>query len=182
MTLIVSEEELDAIKESVGTTASLSAYSLILKSGRSGPFSCTKSAFDSAAFISVVKLKRSRDAPGERPMLVSTFQASSTYLRRFASASGAGSVATTSNPRARYCADQLAPITPVPTTAMRRTALFKAMICAPVVEDSKCFGVGNARKISLDHCDGALLRSIEMCRVDRARQICREHPIAPHIK
>jgi hypothetical protein len=32
--------------------------------------------------------------------------------------------------RARYCADQLAPIAPVPTTAMRRTALFKAMIFA----------------------------------------------------
>src|SRR3984893_5302030 len=128
MTLIVSEEELDAMRESVGVTASMSAYSLILKSGRSGPFSCTKSAFDSAAFMSVVKLRRSRDAPGERPMPVSTFQASSTYLRRFASALGAGSVATTSKPRARYCAAQLAPDAPVPTTAMRRTALFKAMI------------------------------------------------------
>src|SRR5262245_61178976 len=56
-------------------------------------------------------------------MVVSNGQASSTYLRRFASAFGAGSVATTSKPRARYCAAQLAPITPVPTIAIRRTGL-----------------------------------------------------------
>src|SRR5271169_1769295 len=39
------------------------------------------------------------------------------YFRRFASAFGAGSVATTLRPRARYRAAQLAPITPVPTIA-----------------------------------------------------------------
>src|SRR5215831_19153128 len=71
----------------------------------------------------VVKLKRSRDAPFERPMLVRSFHASSINLRRLDSAFGAGSVATTSNPRARYSAAQLAPMTPVPTTAMRRIGL-----------------------------------------------------------
>ena len=44
-------------------------------------------------------------------------QALSTYLRKLASAFGAGSVATTSKPRARYWAVQLAPMTPVPTMA-----------------------------------------------------------------
>src|SRR5262249_5176604 len=72
-----------------------------------------------------VKLSLSRDAPGERPISVSDGQASSTYFRRLASALGAGSVAITSNPRARYCAAQLAPITPVPTMAMRRIGLSK---------------------------------------------------------
>jgi len=42
---------------------------------------------------------------------------------QFASAVGSGSAAMTSNPRARYSAVQLAPITPVPTTATRRTGL-----------------------------------------------------------
>lgn len=76
-------------------------------------------AFDSAFFVLVVKLRRSRDAPGERPISVSAGHASSMYLRRFPFAFGAGSVAITSNPRARYCAAQLAPITPVPTMAIR---------------------------------------------------------------
>jgi hypothetical protein len=40
------------------------------------------------------------------------------YLRKLPSAFGAGSVAMTSNPRARYSAAQLAPMTPVPTMAM----------------------------------------------------------------
>src|SRR2546426_12625537 len=68
--------------------------------------------------MSVVKASRFRDAPADGPMLVSTFHASSTYLRKLASAFGAGSVATTSNPRARYWAAQLAPMTPVPTMAI----------------------------------------------------------------
>jgi hypothetical protein len=41
-------------------------------------------------------------------MVVRSFQASSMYLRKLASAFGAGSVATTSKPRARYWAAQLA--------------------------------------------------------------------------
>src|SRR6476469_8137340 len=61
-------------------------------------------------------------------MLVRSFQASSTYLRKLASSFGAGSVATTSNPRARYSAAQLAPMTPVPTMAMRRIGLLYDMI------------------------------------------------------
>src|SRR6266851_5609079 len=118
MTLGVIPEELDAISESGDVASSMSAYNLILKSGRSGPFSWTRSAFDRASFKLVVKLSRSRDAPGERPITVSSSHASSTYLRKLASAFGAGSVATTSNPRARYWAAQLAPITPVPTMAI----------------------------------------------------------------
>src|SRR5258705_4077268 len=125
MTLGVIPDELDAMIESGGVAASISANNLILKSGRSGPFSWTKSACDSASFMLVVKLRRSRDAPDERPISVSAGHASSTYLRRLASASGAGSVAITSKPRARYCAAQLAPITPVPTIAIRCIVLSK---------------------------------------------------------
>src|ERR1700741_1545517 len=125
ITLGVMPDELDAIIESTGVASSMSANSLILKSTRSGPFSCTKSACESASFIFDVKPSRSRDAPGDNPISVSVGQASSTYLRRFASAFGAGSVAITSNPRARYCAAQLAPITPVPTIAIRRIGLLK---------------------------------------------------------
>src|SRR5713101_9438429 len=50
------------------------------------------------------------------------------YRRRFASAFGAGSVATTLRPRARYRAAQLAPITPVPTIAMFRISRFFAIL------------------------------------------------------
>src|SRR6266852_7447316 len=123
ITLAVIPEELEAISESGGVAASISANNLILKSGRSGPFSWTKSACDSASFMLAVKLRRWRDAPGERPISVSAGHASSTYWRRLASAFGAGSVAITSNPRARYCAAQLAPMTPVPTIAIRRIGL-----------------------------------------------------------
>jgi hypothetical protein len=48
--------------------------------------------------------------------------------RRLASALGAGSIAITSKPRARNNVAQLAPITPVPTTAIRRIGLLKDMI------------------------------------------------------
>src|SRR5258707_2086773 len=128
MTVIVSPDELDAMIESGGVASSISANSLILKSGSSGPFSWTKSACARASFIVEVKTNRSRLAPGERPISVKAGHASSTYLRRFASAFGAGSVAITSNPRARYCAAQLAPMTPVPTIAMRLTGLSTAII------------------------------------------------------
>ena len=77
--------------------------------------------------MSGVKDRRSRDAPGERPMAASSSHASSTYWRSLASASGAGSVATTSKPRARYWAAQLAPMTPVPTMAIRWMGLSKVM-------------------------------------------------------
>jgi hypothetical protein len=45
-------------------------------------------------------------------------------LRKLASAFGAGSVAMTSKPLARYCAAQLAPIKPVPTIATFRICVF----------------------------------------------------------
>ena len=60
-------------------------------------------------------------------MTCRSFQAASINRRRFASAFGAGSVAMTLKPRARYKAAQLAPITPVPTIAMFRICLFFAM-------------------------------------------------------
>src|SRR3954453_15926213 len=101
MTLGVKPEELEAMIESGGLASPISANSLILKSGHSGPFSWKKSAFDSASFRTVVKLRRSRDAPDDRPMVVSAGQASSTYRRNLTSASGLGSVAITSKPRAR---------------------------------------------------------------------------------
>src|SRR6266567_3701935 len=143
ITLGVIPEELDAMIESGGVAASISTNNLILKSGRSGPFSWTKSACDSASFMLVVKLRRSRDAPEERPMSVSAGHASSTYLRRLASAFGAGSVAITSNPRARYCAAQLAPITPVPTIAIRCTGFFKLILVSP-----ECFALARLSRIT----------------------------------
>src|SRR5947207_7143678 len=167
ITLGVIPDELEAIIESGGVASSMSAKSFILKSGRSGPFSWTKSACDSASFMLVVKLRRSRDAPGERPISVSDGQASSMYWRRLASALGAGSVAITSNPRARYCAAQLAPMTPVPTIAMRRTGLLNdisALRCGD-------FGVGDAGEIALGLEQHPLLRPIESGGVDRPGKI-----------
>src|SRR5271169_4170816 len=67
-------------------------------------------------------------------MTVRSFHAASTYFRKFASAFGAGSVATTFNPRARYSAAQLAPITPVPTIATFRISLF-----FPIQSSLECF-------------------------------------------
>src|SRR5882724_4967620 len=137
-----------------------------------------RSAFDSASFISAVNVRRSRDAPLERPMLVRSGQASSTYLRKLASALGAGSVATTSNPRARYCAAQLAPMTPVPTIATRRTGLLNdisALHCGK-------FGIGDAGEIALGLEQHPLLRPIEPGRVDRPGKIGHEHPIVRHIE
>ena len=101
MTSIVMPEELEARIESGGVASSISANSLILKSGRSGAFSWTKSALASACAIFGSKVSRSREAPEDMPFLLSVVQASSTYFRRLASAFGAGSVATTSNPRDR---------------------------------------------------------------------------------
>src|SRR5258707_7423427 len=147
MTLGVIPDELEARSESTGVTSSMSAYSFILKSGRSGPFSWTRSACESASFILVVKLSRSRDAPLERPMFVRSGHASSTYLRKLVSAFGAGSVATTSNPRARYWAAQLALMTPVPTMATRRIGFSKDM------SDLRCrdVSVSDAGQVALSH-------------------------------
>src|SRR5438094_9004086 len=112
--------------------------------------------------MSGVKVRRSRAAPGERPMASSCPHASSTYLRRLASALGAGSVATTSKPRARYCAAQLAPMTPVPTIAMRRTGLLNDILALRYGK----FGVGNAGEVALGIEDVALARFVEIGGID----------------
>src|SRR5438552_13902027 len=162
ITLGVIPEELDAMIESGGVAASISTNNLILKSGRSGPFSWTKSACDSASFMLVVKLRRSRDAPEERPISVSAGHASSTYLRRLASAFGAGSVAMTSNPRARYCAAQLAPMTPVPTIAIRRIGLLYDILVFLRVD----FCVSDSGEISLRDEQRFLFRAVEFGGID----------------
>src|ERR1700730_1914700 len=128
MTLMVIPEELEAMMEFGGVASSTSANSLILKAGRSGPFSWTKSASESGPFKLAANVSRSRVASGVSPIAVSAGHAASMYSRNLASALGAGSLATTSNPQARYCAAQLAPITPVPTIAIRRVGLFGDMI------------------------------------------------------
>ncbi len=95
-------DELDARIAPGGAASSISANSLTLNSGRSGAFSWTKSASASARLMLGVKVSRSREASATTsPALASSDQASSTYLRRLDSALGAGSVATTSNPRER---------------------------------------------------------------------------------
>src|SRR5712692_3236311 len=174
ITLIVRLDELEAMIESGGVASSISANSLILKSGRSGPFSWTKSAWDRASFMLVVKLSRSREAPADRPMLVSKPHASSTYFRRLASAFGAGSVATTSSPRARYWAAQLAPMTPVPTMATRRIGFSKDM------SDLRCRDVGvcDASQVALSHEQHGRPRAVEPRRIDRTAQVGHEHPTA----
>src|SRR5258708_38914303 len=127
--------------------------------------------------MSAVNFSLSREASGDRPIVVSAGQASSTYLRRLASALGAGSVATTSNPRARYCAAQLAPMTPVPTIATRRTGLLNdisALRCGK-------FGVGNAGEIALGVEEVALVRSVEIGGIDRSGEVGDEHPVARNV-
>src|ERR1700730_17175555 len=171
-------EELDAMIESGGVASSMSANNLILKSFRSGPFSWTKSAFDKASCRLIVKLSRSRDAPRERPMEVSASQASSTYFRRLASAFGPGSVATTSNPRARYCAAQLAPMTPVPTTAIRLTGLLFDTLLLLL----RYFRERNAGEISLSKEQCQLFGPVEPGGIDRARQVGHEHSVAAQIE
>src|SRR5438128_12332915 len=162
ITLGVIPDELEAMMVSSGAASSIWANNFILKSGRSGPFSCTKSAFDNASFMSVVKVKRSRDAPLESPIFVRSFQASSTYLRRLASAFGPGSVTMTSNPRARYSAAQLAPMTPAPTMAMRRIGLLYDIVFFLCVD----FCVSNAGEISLRDEQWFLLCPVELGGID----------------
>jgi hypothetical protein len=67
ITLIVMPDELDAMSESDGVAASMSANSLILKSGRSGQFSWTKSTPERAFFMSCEKFSLLRDAVFESP-------------------------------------------------------------------------------------------------------------------
>src|SRR5258708_22981204 len=105
-------------------------------------------------------------------MVVRSFQASSMYLRKLASAFGAGSVATTSKPRARYSAAQLAPITPVPTMAIRRIGLLYDIVLLSVVIE---FHVSNACKVSLcgEHCSFA--GAIQLCAIDGTSEISDKH-------
>src|SRR5437016_579424 len=73
--LIVNPDELDAIIESAGVASSRSVNNFILKSGRSGPFSCTKSAPLTAFLMSLVNLRRPIDAFEESPSALSSGQA-----------------------------------------------------------------------------------------------------------
>src|SRR6266542_1072692 len=103
-------------------------------------------------------------------MFVRSFHASSIYLRRLASAFGPGSVAMTSNPRARYSAAQLAPMTPVPTIAIRRIGLLYDILIFLCVD----FCVSDAGTISLRDEQRFLFGAAEFRRIDRARQIGAE--------
>ena len=115
-------DELDASTTSGRAAASSTANSACLTSSRSGPFSWTKSASATASAGSAVNVSRSGEAPSTNPIRSSVGQCAATSARSRSSAPGAGSVATTWRPRARKCAAQLAPITPVETTATRSTA------------------------------------------------------------
>src|SRR6266446_10981480 len=105
-------------------------------------------------------------------MLVRSFQASSTYLRKLASAFGPGSVAMTLNPRARYSAAQLAPITPAPTIAMRRIGLLYDILVFLCVD----FCVSDSGEISLRDEQRFLFRAVEFGGINGAGQIGDEHP------
>jgi hypothetical protein len=95
MTLIMMPDELDAMITSGRVAPSISANSLILSSGRSGAFSCTKSASATAFRTSRVNLSRSGEASAESPSLVTVSHAAALKERRASSACGAGSLAVT---------------------------------------------------------------------------------------
>src|SRR5437016_7546621 len=104
-------------------------------------------------------------------MFVRSFHASSTYLRRLASAFGPGSVAMTSNPRARYSAAQLAPMTPVPTIAIRRIGLLYDILIFLCVD----FCVSDSGNISLRHEQRLLFRAVEFGGINGTGQISEKH-------
>src|SRR5438445_12696633 len=97
-------------------------------------------------------------------MFVRSFHASSIYLRRLASAFGPGSVVMTSNPRARYSAAQLAPMTPAPTIAMRRIGLLYDILIFLCVD----FSVSVAGVISLSEDQWFLLCPVELGGINGA--------------
>src|SRR6266513_3956082 len=111
-------------------------------------------------------------------MFVRSFHASSIYLRRLASAFGPGSVAMTSNPRARYSAAQLAPMTPVPTIAIRRISLLYDILLFLCVD----FCVSDSGEIPLRDEQRFLFRAVEFCGIDGPGQIGEKHPIAFEIE
>src|ERR1700726_3124974 len=133
LTPIGMPDELEARIVVSGVSASMSANNLILKSGLSGPFSWTRSTPSSASLNLVVNESRSFEAPADSPNCSRAGQALLTYSRRFSSAFGAGSVATTSRPCARNRAAQLAPMTPVPTIAIRRIGLSEDISVSPLL-------------------------------------------------
>src|SRR6202040_3867656 len=92
-----------------------------------------------------------------------------------ASAFEAISVATTSSPFARNSAAQLAPMTPVPMTAIRRMILLD-MVGSPLIESD--FGVSDAGEVALRVEEVAHLRSVEPGGIERPREIGHEHPVA----
>ena len=118
--LTVMVEELVARMASGSAAASRAAKTSRFNASRSGPFSWTNSAASTAP--SGVEQKRSRpgEAPGARPIASIAGHCRAMVARNAASASGAGSLAVTSRPRARKQVAQLAPITPVPMMAARR--------------------------------------------------------------
>ena len=120
------------------------------------------------------------DAPGERPNRLSAGQAVSTNFLSAASAFGAMSVATTCSPLARNSAVQLAPITPVPTMAMRRMGLVSVMSFLRCVLSD--FGIGDAGEIALGVEEVALVLSIEIGGIDRTGEVGDEHPVAGNVE
>src|SRR5260370_28955363 len=111
-------------------------------------------------------------------MFVRSFQASSTYLGRLASAFGPGSVVMTSNPRARYSAAQLAPMTPAPTIAMRRIGLLYDILVFLCVD----FCVSDSGEISLRDQERFLFRAVEFGGINGAGQIGDKHPAVLEIE
>src|SRR5258706_11253744 len=82
---------------------------------------------------SLSNVSRAGEASGASPIRLRAGQKLLTRLRKRASAPSAGSVATTSKPLARKQAAQLAPMTPVPTTATWADDAFAvvAIFCCP---------------------------------------------------
>src|SRR6476661_4239616 len=146
---------------------------------RSGPFSWTSSASATACASAAVNFKFDCDAPGDRPNRLSAGHAVSTNFLSEASAFGAMSVATTSSPLARNSAVQLAPITPVPTMAMRRMGLVSGMFFLRCLSD---FGIGDAGEVALSVEEIALVLSIEIGAIDRTGEVGDEHPVAGNVE
>src|SRR5580704_4049611 len=121
--------------------------------------------------MSGVKLSLLRDAVFARPFSVRAGHAASTNLCKFCSAFGAGSVATTSNPRARNSDAQLAPITPVPTIAIFFIGLLIAIVVLHAnsvssngkrLDEVLLLGVFERIKLSCRYCK----RAVVSCRRD----------------
>src|SRR6266404_5109059 len=117
-------DELVAMMASSGMAASIFAIRSRLISSRSGPFSWTKSTPSKALWMSFSKTSLFCDALSAMPSSRRVGQLLAINSLNFCSAPGAGSVARTSNPRARKNAAQLAPITPVPTIPMLLMLIF----------------------------------------------------------